>query len=110
MFRLHLESFYIAMTLSFFYDLYIARLLHRRYDRQFGVSFVLSGLVAFSLPCFFVVGVPVYFILAAQAHPALTLILLTPLFVAYIVGGIWLRHKVLNKIFSKTEPSHSSPE
>lgn len=108
MFRLDLESLAVALSLSLLFDLYISWLLHLRYGKQFGISFILSGIMAFSMPCFLVVGIPVYLILAAQASPALTLILLTPLFVAYLVAGLWLKRKILNKIFTPPAPQDST--
>lgn len=119
MFRLHPESLAVAISLSLLFCFYISWLLHLRYGKQFGISFVISGIAAFLMPCFLVVGIPVYLILAAQVNPALTLGLLTPLFIAYIVAGIWLKRKILNKIFTKpetssapikTEPLHNLPE
>lgn len=107
MFQLHWESFFTALLLSLAYDFYVTQLLHRRYDRQFGVSFMASGIVAFSMPCFLIIGLPVYFILAAKAPPAFSIALLTPLFLAYGVAAFWLKRKILNKVFTKTEPSHN---
>lgn len=119
MFRLHLESLAVALSFSLLFDLYISWLLHLRYGKQFGISFILSGIVAFSMPSVLVVGFPVYLILAIQLAPVLTLILLTPLFIAYLVAGFWLKRRILSKTFAKpkvsdapakTEPSHSLPE
>ena len=118
MFRLHLESLVVALSLSLLFDFYISWLLHLRYGKQFGASFIISGIVTFSLPCFLAVGLPVYLILSVQAAPVLTLVLLTPLFMAYLVAGFLLKRRILNKTFTKpkigdaakTEPSHSLPE
>ena len=109
MFHIHWESLTTALFLSIAYAFYVTHLLHRRYDRQFGWGFMASGIVAFLMPCFLVIGIPVYFILAAQAPPVFTIALLTPLFLAYGVAAFWLKRKLLSKIFPKTEPSHNLP-
>ncbi len=108
MFTLDVEALLVAGGIAFLFDFYVTWLLHLRYSRQFGVSFVLSGLVAFSLPCFIGVGFPVYCVLAAPVAPMLRLGLLTLLFVLLLLAGLRLKRKILSKIFPKNSPSHNS--
>lgn len=94
----------IAGAVAFAYDFLISWLLHLRYSRQFGWSFVASGLVSFSLPCVSLIGVPLYLILDAGFDPVIKGVLLLFQAALLLFVGYLLKRKILNKIFPAKKP------
>jgi len=102
MFTIHWDTnaliFSAAVTLLV--DYYITSLLHRRYDRQFGWSFIVSGLVTFSMPLVILIGLPVYVITGIlPVHWTVKAAALMVLFVPLVIALLLLKSRVLSKIF-----------
>ncbi|PKL80268.1 MAG: hypothetical protein CVV27_00635 [Candidatus Melainabacteria bacterium HGW-Melainabacteria-1] len=80
-------------------EFWITWLLHLRYDRQFGWSFIISGLVTFSLPAFSSIGVTVYLILESGMELLDQLLMLTALALCCLWSGWRLKQRLLGRIF-----------
>ncbi|MBF2053611.1 MAG: hypothetical protein IGS03_09130 [Candidatus Sericytochromatia bacterium] len=106
--RWNATALVIAGTVAFAYDFFISWLLHLRYSRQFGWSFVASGLVSFSLPCVSLIGVPLYLILDAGFDVVIKGVLLLFQAVLLLVVGYLLKRKILSKIFPAKKPPSDS--
>ncbi len=96
----NLSALIFSAAVTLLVDYYITTLLHRRYDRQFGWSFIASGLVAFSMPLLLVIGLPTYLISAVlpvhwSVKAACLMVLLVPLILALML----LKAKILSKFF-----------
>lgn len=111
MFDIHINAVSLALAslAAFLCDDFVTRLLHRRYDRQYGWTFVLSGWVTFSLPALSLIGVPVYLLLEMPLPWVLkAFFLLAFTGVLFVLGG-WLQRRLLSRIF-KAPPANSEGE
>lgn len=101
-----LSALIFSVAVTFFVNYYITSLLHRRYDCQFGWSFIVSGLVAFSLPLLTLIGIPTYLISAVlPVHWGVKAACLLALLVPLLLALMLLKAKILSKIF----PAHTQP-
>jgi len=106
-FDIHWNATYLCLAagVAFVCDFFLTWLLHLRYDRQFGWSFVASGLVAFSLPMLILVGLPVYLVLISALPLAAKIAVLALLGLVLARLGSKLARRLLSKIFYR--PGHS---
>lgn len=101
-------SLALAGLIALSFDAYLAHILHCRYDQQFGWSFVLSGLVTFSLPSLIVVGLPLYLVLASPAALLPRSLALAALMFLYVRWTLRLRKRILSKIFPRPTADSAS--
>lgn len=102
MFKIYWDPTALALSVSATLGVayYVTALLHRRYDRQFGWSFMLSGVIAFLLPLGTIIGLPVYAVSGLlPVHWSVKLALLAVLSVPVLLVLMILKARLLSKIF-----------
>lgn len=112
MFDIHIDatSLLIAGGVALFYDFCVSWLLHLRYDRQFGWSFVASGLVTFSLPSLLLVGLPHYLVLSAPLALPLKMAFLFAFQIVFLRLLMRLQARILSKIFKDPRKQASTTD
>ena len=104
---INIISLVIASLFGLVYDYYVVDLLHQRYDRQFGKGFIISGIMAFILPIFTLVSLPIYLLLEWSIPGLISSLFLGVYILILIAAAFILKRRLLSKIF--IDPKKSSP-
>lgn len=108
-YTLNYQTLLSGLVIAFFVDLYLSLLLHWRYSGQFGLGFVMAGLVVFSLPTFFAVTLPVYILWESDLEASKKAALFCALAFVYLFAARRLTRKLLSKRFSpKDQSAHNA--
>jgi hypothetical protein len=107
-YTLNYQTLLSGLVIAFFVDLYLSLLLHWRYSSQFGLGFVMAGLVVFSLPTFFAVTLPVYILWETDLEATKKAALFCALAFVYLFAARRLTRKLLSKRFVKGQSAHNA--